>query len=124
MFCRLSRFCQASQQIFVVGRDRELREADVTGDDGKNIIQVMCNPASQRAERLELTGGQSIFFRPLTLSHVAKERRDAPAARIRMYFEPLLAGRIARFELDRLLLFQYVPIIFIKRSTAKFWKLF
>ena len=35
---RLSRFRQVSQQIFGVGRHPELGKADVTRNDGKNII--------------------------------------------------------------------------------------
>src|ERR1041384_2269296 len=54
----LARFREKSEQASGIRGRFDLGEADVSGDDGENIVQIVRDSAGESAERFELTGGE------------------------------------------------------------------
>ena len=69
-----------------------LSEPDVARDDGEDVVQIMRDPAGERAERFELCSWSVVPLRPLSFGNVVKENRDPPVARISSHLEPNFAA--------------------------------
>ena len=62
---------QEREQICRTPRSFDLGQADVSGNNGQEVVKIVGDSSRQRPERFQLAGGQPLFFDPLSIGHVS-----------------------------------------------------
>src|SRR5438045_4207129 len=124
MLGSLAGFREEPEQTTGIGRRFDLSQADVSGNDGENVVEIVRDPAGEGAERFELAGGEPFGFRFLALADVAEENRDAAIAPISVDIVPNLTGRIGGFEFDRDPFGHDAFVVRLENRANECWELF
>ena len=103
------------EQTARVTRRFNLRQANISRDDGQNIIEIMRDTAGESPERFEFALGKPLFFNGFALTDITQKDRHASPARIRVNLKPNFARGVAGLEFYRHLLSHDPTIIHLKR---------
>ena len=69
----LARFREEPKQTPRIRRSFDLSEADVSGNHGQDVVQIMRDAARERAERFELARRQTLRFDFPSFADVAEK---------------------------------------------------
>src|SRR5437899_12672184 len=112
-------FGKTRKQTASLIRRFDLGEANVSGNDSQDVVEIVCDAASESAKRFKLAGRKPFFLGALALSDVAEKDGDSAVARIGAHLEPNFARSVAGFEFHRSLFRQDAPIILFEGRVVQ-----
>src|ERR1700686_3523496 len=121
---RLAGLGKEPEQVSRFGGSLDLRQSDVAGNDGENVIQIMRDAAREGAGRFELARRQPFGLALLSFADVAEKNRDTAVAGVRAHFVPNFPAAIASLKFHPNLLRHDLLVVGLKNRADQFRKSF